>query len=231
MKKKMLYYQRQRPEIAMLLPRQYSKVLDIGCGAGKFRDNLTQENEYWGIEPVDSIAKIASEKLDKVLIGTYQEIHSHIPNDYFDLVICNDVIEHMPDHEEFFQSIKAKIKKDGCLIVSIPNVRYISNLFELLVKKDWEYKNRGILDRTHLRFFTKKSLIRTITDNGFTIVIFTGINSYRADSFFKRCIFTFAMLFLGRDVKFSQFCACIRIAQSSDKSPQPNASSEFVNIS
>jgi len=199
------YYRFRRHEVAALLPEDYTKVLEIGCGTGVFRDNLNQEHEYWGIEPVESIAKVASNKVDKVLIGTYQETCSQIPNDYFDLVICNDVIEHMPDHDEFFQSIKKKMDKDGCLIASIPNVRYIKNLFEVLVKKDWEYKSAGILDRTHLRFFTKKSLVRTIIDNGFSIDQLTGINPYRPPSLLKRCMSIFSILLFGRDVEFLQF--------------------------
>lgn len=172
------YYQQYRTEMTPLVPEHYSRVLEIGCGTGEFRGNLSQEHEYWGVEPVESVAMVASGKLDKVLIGTYLEMVNQIPNGYFDLVICNDVIDHMVDHDEFFQSIKEKIKKDGYSIASIPNVRYLRHLFDVLVKKDWEYKNEGILDRTHLRFFTKKSLNRTITDNGFVIDQFMGLNPY-----------------------------------------------------
>ena len=195
-----------------LLPQQYSRVLEIGCAEGKFRENLNQVHEYWGVEPVESSATTASTRLDKVLIGTYQEIHNQIPNDYFDLVICNDVIEHMVDHDEFLQSIKKKIKKGGCLIASIPNVRYLPNLIKILVKKDWEYKDEGILDRTHLRFFTKKSLIRTITDNGYVIDQFMGLNPFRRCSIIKRCFYYFVILLFGQDVRFLQFGIRIRIA-------------------
>ncbi len=206
------YHQGYRKEMAAFLPKQYSRVLEIGCGNGNFRDNLSKEHEYWGVEPVESTAMIASKKLDKVLIGTYQEMLNQIPNDYFDLVICNDVIEHMVDHDEFFQSIKKKIKKDGYLVASIPNVRYLPNLFEILVKKDWEYKDEGILDRTHLRFFTKKGLLRTITDNGFVVDQFMEFCPYRNDSGLKRCLAYFAILLFGQDVRFLNFG--IRIRQS-----------------
>lgn len=205
-----IYYQRVRNEMTPLLPKQYSKVLEIGCAEGNFRNNLSQEHEYWGVEPNESAVAIAKEKLDKVLIGTYEETVNQIPNDYFELVICNDVIEHMVDLDEFFQSIKKKIKKDGCLIASIPNVRYLSNLFEILVKKDWEYKNEGILDRTHLRFFTKKSLIRTISDNGFLIDQIIGINPYRGGSGLTQCLYYFVILLFGQDIKFRHFGLRIR---------------------
>jgi 2-polyprenyl-3-methyl-5-hydroxy-6-metoxy-1,4-benzoquinol methylase len=198
------YYKNYRKEMMLLLPEQYSKVLEVGCGEGNFRKNLSQENEYWGVEPIEPSARKAAEKLDKVLGGTFNEMFDQIPDDYFDLVICNDVIEHMTDHEDFFQSIKKKIKKEGCLVASIPNVRYILNLIELLVRKDWEYKDSGILDRTHLRFFTEKSLKRTIIDSGFEIDQFKGINIYRSGGV-KRYFFNVVFMLLGQDARYMQF--------------------------
>lgn len=204
------YYQNYRGEMKPLLPTNYSRVLEIGCGEGYFRDNLSLEHEYWGVEPTAEIANRAMERLDKVLIGTYEEVADHIPSGYFDLVICNDVIEHMTDHDQFLQAIKSKMKAGGCLVASIPNVRHILNLFEVLVKKDWEYKNEGILDRTHFRFFTKKSLQRIIAENGFQSDQFIGINAYRADSFIKGLFAYFVVLGLGQDTRFLQFGIRIR---------------------
>jgi 2-polyprenyl-3-methyl-5-hydroxy-6-metoxy-1,4-benzoquinol methylase len=213
------YYKLYRNEMIPLLPKQYSKVLEIGCGEGNFRENLSQENEYWGVEPIKSAANIASQKLYKVLVGTYQETFNQIPDDYFDLVICNDVIEHMIDHDEFLQSIKQKLKNNSYLVASIPNVRYVENLFEVLIQKDWEYKDRGILDRTHLRFFTKKSLYRTIDNNGFFIEDFIGINSYTINGLLKRCLFYFALFLFGEDIRFKQFG--IRISCGIEPSTTP----------
>jgi 2-polyprenyl-3-methyl-5-hydroxy-6-metoxy-1,4-benzoquinol methylase len=206
-----------------LLPKQYSKVLEIGCGEGNFRENLSLEHEYWGVEQAESAAAVASAKLDKVLTGSYQEMFDQIPNDYFDLVICNDIIEHMVDHSAFLLSIKKKIKEDGCLVVSVPNVRYLPNLFEILVKKDWDYRKEGVLDRTHLRFFTKKSLHRIITNNGFIIDESIGINPFRANSALRRCLFFFVSLILGRDIMFLQFGVRVHAAEPAEKSPQPTA--------
>lgn len=204
------YYQNYREEMKPLLPTHYSRVLEIGCGEGYFRDNLSLGHEYWGVEPTAEIANRAMERLDKVLIGTYEEVADHIPSGYFDLVICNDVIEHMTDHDQFLQAIKSKMKAGGCLVASIPNVRHILNLFEVLVKKDWEYKNEGILDRTHFRFFTKKSLQRIIAENGYQSDQFIGINAYRADSFIKGLFAYFVVLGLGQDTRFLQFGIRIR---------------------
>ena len=95
----------------------------------------------------------------------------------FDVVVCNDVIEHMADHDKFLRDIKGKLAFNGCLVGSVPNVRYFGNLFKLLAKKDWKYEDQGVLDRTHLRFFTEKSLSRTFCDNGYIVNELRGINS------------------------------------------------------
>ena len=209
--KKLIYYKNDRKEMIPLLPKQYSKVLEIGCGEGNFRQNLRLEHEYWAVEPDRLSAKIAEKKIDTVLFGTYEEMYNQIPDAYFDLVICNDVIEHLIDHDKFFQSIKNKIGKKGCLIASIPNVRYVKNLNELLIKKDWEYKSDGILDRTHLRFFTEKSLKRTISDNGFIADQFIGINPYKKKGFgLRRTLYNLAISLFGQDLRFMQFGICIR---------------------
>ena len=112
------YYDQVRPEVARLLPENYSKVLEIGCGKGLFRNNLTKENEYWGVEPVESQAKEAEKHLDKVLHGIYDDVADEIPDHEFDLVVCNDVIEHMVDHEKFFRDIKKKDEEGSvsCLL-------------------------------------------------------------------------------------------------------------------
>ena len=177
---------RKREEVSRFLLKKYSKVLEIGCSKGLFTSNLNINCEYWGIEPDKNAMVIQSPIINKILRGTYLEVYDQLPNEYFDLIICNDVIEHMPDHNIFFQSIKKKMKNNSVIIGSIPNVRYILNLYELFVKKDWQYKNCGILDNTHLRFFTKKSIKRTFLNNNFKIEKIHGINGIRNPSLNKR---------------------------------------------
>lgn len=204
------YYEFDRKEMSTFLPADYTKVLEVGCGAGNFRKNLVLKNEYWGIEPVEVVASHAMSQLDNVLIGSYENVYSQIPDNYFDLIICNDVIEHMVDYDYFFESIKSKMKKNGVLIASIPNVRYISNLFYLLIKKDWKYTDSGILDKLHLRFFTKKSILRIVIGNGWIVEKIFGINPYKPKSFLYRCAYGLASLLLGFDIKYLEFGIQIR---------------------
>ena len=91
----------------------------MGCGAGNFRSNFSDGCEYWGIEPSQKAAKIALQKLDKVLVGTFQEVFEKLPSDYFDCVICADVIEHMENEVWFFQSIKKNMRNEALIVGSI----------------------------------------------------------------------------------------------------------------
>lgn len=171
------YYQGARPEVAPFLPDHYTRVLEIGCGNGAFRQLMTADCEYWGVEPMESAAREADQRLHKVIHGTFEVAYPQLPDHYFDLVICNDVIEHLPDHEDFLRKIKDKMTPGGQLIGSVPNVRYYKNLFAVVVKKDWRYTAKGILDSTHLRFFTRKSLLRSFRANGFQSEKLQYINS------------------------------------------------------
>ena len=122
-------------------------------------------------------AKAAESRIANVLCGTFDARHTEVPDGKFDLVICNDVIEHMTDHDWFLKNIQQKMTHDALIVGSLPNVRYITNLVDLLIRRDWPYTNSGILDRTHLRFFTEKSLHRALITNGFAVQELHGINS------------------------------------------------------
>jgi 2-polyprenyl-3-methyl-5-hydroxy-6-metoxy-1,4-benzoquinol methylase len=180
------YYQQPRAEMLPLIPQRRRKILDIGCAEGTFIKSIERVEEAWGIEPDPQAAKIASERLYKVLSGTFDAVRKDLPLKYFDVIICNDVIEHIPNHDKFLSDIHEYLAPGGSLVGSVPNIRHYRNLFNLLVVKDWKYENDGTLDRTHLRFFTEKSLRRTLIHNGFTINEFREINNRLAWRWSKR---------------------------------------------
>jgi len=170
------YFILSRVEVAnKYCPENYSRVLEVGCGSGKFAQNLKSDCEKWGVEVYVPAAENAKSHFNNILIGTYRNVENKLPNEYFDLVVCNDVIEHMSDAAEFMNDIKKKMKLGGYLIGSVPNVRYYSNMINLLLFRDWKYTDGGILDRTHLRFFTKKSLKRLFLESGWIIDTLNGI--------------------------------------------------------
>ena len=194
------------------IPTTAAKILEVGCGQANFSSQLVKEgNEIWGIELNPNAAKVASEKLYKVLTGTIEERISEIPDNYFDVIIMNDVIEHLIYPKEVLEQLKTKMAVNGLIVSSIPNVRYSKNLFKLLFKKDWKYTESGILDNTHFRFFTKKSIKRMFTETGFEVEKCKGINRTESFSYFPFAIlFNIILLFSQVDMFFMQFATVAR---------------------
>jgi len=194
------------------IPTTATKILEVGCGQANFSSQLVKEgNEIWGIELNPNAAKVASEKLYKVLTGTIEERISEIPDNYFDVIIMNDVIEHLIYPKEVLEQLKTKMVVNGLIVSSIPNVRYSKNLFKLLFKKDWKYTESGILDNTHFRFFTKKSIKRMFTETGFEVEKCQGINRTESFLYFPFAIlFNIILLFSQVDMFFMQFATVAR---------------------
>ena len=212
------YYSHTRSEMLNLLPSSYSKVLEIGCGAGGFARQLSRSAEIWGVEPDEASAEVARQYIAKVLCGTYDAVADLLPDGYFDLVVCNDVIEHMNDHDRFLETIKKKLQKNGFLVGSVPNVRYYRNLFDLVLRADWRYREQGVLDRTHVRFFTKRSLKRSLEHAQFRVESLKGITSATgkvqdiADVLKVATLLPLALLSFGflADIRFLQIAFRVR---------------------
>ena len=82
------------------------------------------------------------------------------PGKVFDLILILDTLEHLLTPWNFLKKIKSKLSDNGSIVISIPNIRHYSIIINLFIKGEWEYEESGILDNTHLRFFTKKSLFK-----------------------------------------------------------------------
>lgn len=206
------YYANPRHEMVQFLPGKYSRVLEVGCGEGAFAALLTLPCEVWGVECEPAAAARAATRMHKVLVGPFDAVEAGIPNRYFDLVVCNDVIEHLQDPEAFLRSIRQRLVSGGHVIASIPNMRHWEVLWQLLVRKDWKYVQEGTLDRTHLKFFTEKSVRRLFEESGFVIERESGIN----DVFHpvRRAILkTVGLLTLGNlsDIGYRQFGILARL--------------------
>jgi 2-polyprenyl-3-methyl-5-hydroxy-6-metoxy-1,4-benzoquinol methylase len=200
------YYEKPRLEMLQYLPDKYKTVLEIGCGQGEFAAHLRPGSEIWGVELNPEAARVASQKLHRVRAGRYEDVAGDLPANHYDVVICNDVIEHVADHGWFLESVKSKLTNSGSLVASIPNVRFWHNLWGLLVQRDWEYQDEGVLDRTHLRFFTEKSIKRTLSEHGFEIETMSGIQAdIRLPLKVLVSLATILSLGLYRDIRYLQY--------------------------
>jgi len=165
----------QRDDIIALVPSEVSKVLDIGCSVGALGSQLKNRSnaEVVGIELNKEMAGFAEKVLDKVIIGDVEEIKliNHFSSKDFDCVIFADILEHLRDPWEVLKNIKEILSDKGLIIASIPNVRHYSTITSLLFKGYWPYRERGIHDKTHLRFFTLKNIRELFGDCGYRIKI------------------------------------------------------------
>ncbi len=205
------YYDCDRAEMLQFVPGQARTTLEIGCANGRFSTSLKrrQNCEAWGIELNADAAAIAALTLDKVLSGDVFEILDGLPDDYFDCVICNDILEHLPVPERVLQGLKRKLASKGVIVASIPNMRYLPVLYELLISRDWKYRDSGVLDRTHLRFFTAKSMDKLFVSSGYKLLQIKGLRIQTRP--FYTLIFTLIYLlslgFYG-DTRYIQY-ACV----------------------
>lgn len=161
------YYENDRPEIAQIVPSSAKTILDVGCGKGKLGALLKQEvdgRKVYGIEYVPSVASEAERLLDGVLVGDLHTMAITFPNEYFDCMIFADILEHLVDPEAVLLKLKPHLKNDGVIICSIPNIRHYTAILKII--KGWEYDDYGLFDRTHLRFFSKQSMRKLLTDAG-----------------------------------------------------------------
>ena len=171
------YYQERRPEMQSFVPEDAKVLLDVGCSEGYFGQDIKarQACEIWGVEMMPKAAAVAAQHLDRVITQRFSE-ELQLPENHFDLVIFNDCLEHMDDPEPALLYTRRLLKPGGRVVASIPNMRYFPVMWDLLVHGEWEYQEFGVMDRTHLRFFTKNSVGKMFERNGFRIERLEGIN-------------------------------------------------------
>jgi 2-polyprenyl-3-methyl-5-hydroxy-6-metoxy-1,4-benzoquinol methylase len=151
------------------VPLAARSVLDVGCLAGGFGQMLKMRRasiEVWGIEADPAAAEAARSRLDHVIEGAYPDA---APARRFDCVVFNDVLEHLADPWAALEHAKSLLSPGGVVVASIPNVRYYRVSWSLLTRGKWEYGDGGVLDRTHLRFFTRQTVEELFRSCGYEL--------------------------------------------------------------
>ncbi len=146
------------------------KILDVGCSRGGFGRALKARSpgrEVYGIEPTDA-ARHAGEVLDRVAQGSFPD---DVPAGWgrFDLVCFFDVLEHLSDPWAALRHARALLAGGGRVVASIPNVRCVAVTVPLVLRGEWRYTEVGILDRTHLRFFTRSGIEDLFAESGYSV--------------------------------------------------------------
>lgn len=203
------YFSGDRPEMVQYVPEGAKRILEIGCGEGNFGVYFKEKSgaEVWGIEYDAAHAQVARTKLDRVFAGDVTAFLSELPPRYFDAIVCNDVLEHLTDPYSVLLQLKSKLTANGQLISSLPNIRFFRTFFDFVFRKNWEYTDNGIMDKTHYRFFTIKSIPAMYERLGYEVLVHKGINPSKS---IRPVLFNWLMLGRFSDIRYLQFATVVR---------------------
>ncbi|MEI2775851.1 MAG: class I SAM-dependent methyltransferase [Tetrasphaera sp.] len=173
-------YDTCRPEILPFVPDGIGSLLDVGCGTGGFgrlvRERFGPGLHLEGIEPVAAARESAEAAgFDVVRGGYFPEALER--GDRFDCVVFNDVLEHMLDPWAALARTRAHLSRGGWVVASLPNILYLPVIARVIARRRWDYTDEGTLDRTHLRFFTRSTMLEMFAGAGFEVARAEGINN------------------------------------------------------
>ena len=165
-------YTARREDVLGLIPHWASVVLDVGCSTGVLGQQIKKRigAKLIGIEYDQQLSSIAGRVLDEVLTEDVEEMDfsAHLVKGYFDCIIFADVLEHLRDPWRVLSDIVPYLASTGVVIASIPNVQHYTPIRGLL-RGHWPYRQRGIHDINHLRFFAFKNITDMFKQAGLEI--------------------------------------------------------------
>ena len=158
-----------------LLVQEPKFVLDVGCSVGDFSAVIKTrfpQSRVWGIEPNGQAAAMARRRIDRVLCQPVEEVdweQEGVQRGDIDAVVLCDVLEHIYDPWKTMLTLRNLVSPTAQLLLSIPNVRN-APLIQDLISGHWRYRKAGLLDITHIRFFTRQDMYRMFYQTGFRVV-------------------------------------------------------------
>lgn len=165
------YYGSEREDIIGLIPDGAKRILDVGCGFGTMGKRIKEIRgsvEVVGLEAEEAAAEVARKNLDMLIAGDVESVKLPFKDGHFDCIVYGEILEHLKDPWKVLKEHKRCLKKGGFCIASIPNISHYS-IIKGLLRDRWDYKDSGILDKTHLRFFTIDGIRKMFTDAGYSI--------------------------------------------------------------
>ena len=160
-------------ELLKLIPKNIKKIIEVGCSSGALAKEYKKINagcEYIGIEISSDYGGLAKRYCDKVIIGDIEvyPLDFYNQNSDVDCWIFADVLEHLKDPWEILRKINSVLPQRGSVVACIPNVQHWSVQAKISTG-DFRYQDIGLLDRTHLRWFTRKTIIELFEQTDFEL--------------------------------------------------------------
>lgn len=171
MKPHATYFLQPREDVAALVPLTVRRVLDVGCGFGALGRFLVAERgcEVHGIERNPEADAYLAGAYARYVIGDVETSVEKFTGERFDCIVFADILEHLVDPWTTLTNYCTFLSPQGVVVASIPNVRNIALLLNLIVRGRWQYTDSGYLDRTHLRFFTRAEIEKLFDGAGLVI--------------------------------------------------------------
>jgi len=154
------YYGHVRRELFPFVPMKTRRLLDIGCGMGAVGSTLKRERGLdfvAGVEIVEEAYRRAKTVLDEAHLANIEEVELPFEPNSFDCIICADVLEHLVEPEQALRKLGNLLREEGVIVISLPNGRY-HDVLSMLSQGYWSYVPEGIMDSTHLRWFTRRNI-------------------------------------------------------------------------
>lgn len=172
------YYTNVNQDLLNLIPIDATSILEIGCGAGALARDYRKRNPsvyYIGVEMVKEAASMAVAYFNHTLCGditsskTLEALDEARSGKLFDTLIFGDVLEHIYNPWSVLAELRSRMTKNGQCIISIPNVAHWSILLQQLHGR-WNYVDKGLLDKTHIRFFTLETSLELFQKSGWKVL-------------------------------------------------------------
>lgn len=147
------------------------KILEIGCAQGFMSEQLVKKDcSVTGIEINQAAAKKAKRYCQKVIVGDVEDLRTtaQLEGEKFEIILLSGVLEHLKGPEIVLKRLVKFLDKEGRVIISVPNVAFLTTRLELLLGR-FEYTDWGQLDKTHLRFFTQDSILKMVKNCGLEV--------------------------------------------------------------
>ena len=153
------YYDLKRPEILNLIPTEAKSIFDLGCGTGSLGKALKERQpcHVTGIELNKEAAETAKKNLDIALCDNLNRYNPTFVDRKYDCIILGDILEHLIQPWQVLKKFAQVLEENGTVIASIPNIAH-PWIISQLQKGLFRYELAGLLDITHLRFFTKTTI-------------------------------------------------------------------------
>lgn len=145
-------------------------VLDVGCSDGSLglRIRKVFKSKVYGIDVSPKAIETAKNNLDLAILADASFDALNLDDDYFDVIIFADVLEHVYDARQLLIRMERYLKPGGYYLISVPNIANWYIRLKLLLGI-FDYAEQGILDKTHIRFYTLKTIESTLKNSGFRI--------------------------------------------------------------